>query len=361
MRTTTTLAILSVLIATPISSRADEGCGDWFCEEEKPANSPKIGPDSAAQFSGQDVAVELQDGSIVRGVVVEIALDHVTIAVGATKVTVAWPQVVSIRVNPTAAPAPTPAPAPAPAPTEPESDASDEEPAKDDVVVEEVSKPPQSPKPAPTELVEPESKPALEPGLFALGARAKLIAALEGGRFYNGGGQIADFATGGVGYELSFAIRLTNALMLRAAYDHAELFRGERNFSGNDSPTSDAVGIGVRWLFGNAPDVRGVFEAGVGYRWLRVPYASGAAPDSAPRRPGAGIATYEGAQSLRTAIGAAFPIDDHGRFEVLLEGSFGRFTRVHDDNAEVRDRTLADGATTTHAFLGIAVGLELGP
>ena len=55
---------------------------------------------------------------------------------------------------------------------------------------------------------------------------------------------------------------------------------------------------------------------------------------------------FEGTESLRGAVGAAFTLDDHGRFEVLLEGSFGRFARVHDDNALTRSREFGPQSQT---------------
>lgn len=343
---TTPLVFALAIISIPVSSRAAENCDGWFCDEP-------------SKLAGEAVAVELQDGSVVRGVVVEIAADHVTIAVGDSKVTVTWAQIVSIKINPPSAPtnAPKPTEVPEATPEEKAEPVDDEE-----EVVEQKPEPKPAAAPAPIakEVEQPAPKPAFQPGLFALGARAKLFALMDG-RFHNGSEQISAYATGGVGYELSFAVRLTSMLMLRASYEHAELFRGERNYSTSALPTSDAIGIGARILFGSAPDVRGVFEAGVGYRWLNVPYSNGAPPDGSPRRSGSGVAMYEGTESLRSAIGAAFTLDDHGRFEVLLEGAFGRFSRVHDDNAVTRTRELGPYTQTPHAFVGLSVGLELGP
>ncbi|MGZ3420395.1 MAG: hypothetical protein ACXVEF_36250 [Polyangiales bacterium] len=319
-----------------------------------------MGPESAIKLKGEDVSVVLHDGSVVRGVIVEIALDHLTLAAGTTKVTLAWAEVVGIHVNP-ATTAPTPVPAPsAPAPTAPTTP-KDESPyeSSDDPAVEQLSIAQTQTAPVMTEVYS-EPRPALGPGLFAIGARAKLVGSVDGSRFSNGSSLISDYVSGGIAYEVSFAMRLTHALMLRTAYEHADLIRGDRNF-GVASPSSDTIRIGVRWLFGSAPDVHGIFEAGIGYRWLTLPYADGAAPDSTTRRPGNGVATYEGAESLRLAIGTAFTTDDHSRFEVLVEGTYGRFTQVHDDHAKVETRLISDSATAAHGFLGIAIGLELGP
>jgi hypothetical protein len=364
MRTTTTLTIAFLLISTPLTSRADEGCATWFdCEEAKP-ETPKPGPDSTSKLKGQDVSVVLTDGTVVRGVIVEVALDHLTIAAGATKVTFAWAEVVGIRVNPATpapAPAPTTPPPNAPPPAAPAKDDSPydatEEAQVDDLAV----KPSKTQEPYVPDLVVVEPKPPLGPGLFAIGARAKLVGVVDGSRFAKGSAAMSDYVAGGVAYEVSFAIRLTRALMLRAAYEHADLIRGDRNFA-SESPSSEGMRIGVRWLFGSAADVHGIFEAGIGYRWLSVPYADGAAPDGAPRRPGNGVVRYEGAEVVRLALGSAFTTDDHSRVEVLVEGSYGRFSAAHDDNMKAGPtRMLSDSQTSAHGFLGIAIGLELGP
>lgn len=359
MRTTTTLTIAFLLISTPRSSRADEGCATWFCDEAKP-DTPKPSPESASKLKGEDVSVVLHDGSVVRGVIVEVGLDHLTIAAGSTKVTVAWAEVVGIRVTPATPPPPaappTPAPTTPPTTTPPKDDspydATEDQPV-DGLSVAQAQQPPSVP-----DRIEP--KPPLGPGFFAIGARAKLVGVVDGSRFTKGSAAMSDYVAGGVAFEVSFAIRLSQALMLRAAYEHADLIRGDRNFAA-DSPSSEAVRIGARWLFGSAADVHGIFEAGVGYRWLSVPYADGAAPDGAPRRPGNGVVRYEGAEMVRLALGSAFTTDDRSRIEVLVEGSYGRFTQAHDDNAQTTTRILADSQTSGHGFLGIAIGLELGP
>ena len=326
MRTKIIAALTLMLLSTPNTARAEEKT----CE-----------------------GVELHDGSVVRGVIVEIAADHVTLSVDGAKVTLTWAQIGSFKVGKTDE-------------TKAEPETDDEEPASEEVVVIE-KKPEAKPvtivtKPLPREDLEPAFKPPHDPGPFTLGARVRLMAAVEDTRFFKGAENVSDYAAGGVGYELSFALRLSRALLLRMAYEHAELFHGERNQNVTTWPTSDALGIGLRTLFGNAPDVKGVFEVGVGYRWLHVPYASGATPDHMPRRSsGGGHATFEGAESLRLALGSAFTVDEHGRFEILLETALGRFSHVHDENAETRLYAIPEASRETHAFVGISVGVELNP
>jgi hypothetical protein len=335
--TSITIALaVAVVLCAPITARAEESCDGWFCDKPNALN-------------GEAVDIERHDGSVVHGVVIEIAIDHVTIMVDTTKVTIAWDQIASFRVS-TGSAQKTP---------EPEHE---EEPAVDDdedvVVVEE--KPKAEPPPA-KEV--PEQAPVIaiaERPPFSLGARLKVMAGLEDARFHRSSELINDYVTGGLAYEISFGLRLSRSLYLRTSYEHAELFRGERNQMVEALPTSDALGIGLRTLFGDAP-VRGVFEVGVGYRWLHVPYAAGAAPDRASRAPRSGSATFEGADTLRLALGSTFAVDEHGRFELLLETVIGRFSHVEDDNADARSYGIPETSRTNHAFVGISFGIELNP
>ncbi len=327
------LAIVCALASTPLTAAADDTCEGWFC-------------DTPSALSGQSVSVELRDGAVMRGVVVEVAPDHVTIIVDGARMTLTWAQILTFHVVASAPPA---------------DDKNDEEDAPEVVVIEEKPAPaaPPPPPPPPPELVDPPK--IAESGPFTLGGRLKLLAAIEDSRFYRNSQQIADYAAGGWAYELSFALRLNRVLFLRSSYEHAELFRGERNASVAATPTSDAVGIALRAVVGNTPDVRGVFEIGAGYRWLNVPYASDAAPDGAKRRIADGTTTYEGAESVRFALGSVFLIEEHSRFELLVEGAIGRFSHVQDKNAEARSYTIPEASRTTHAFVGISIGLEFGP
>jgi hypothetical protein len=98
----------------------------------------------------------------------------------------------------------------------------------------------------------------------------------------------------------------------------------------------------------------------VGYRWMYVPYGNGRAPDSVSRSGGSGWATFEGAESVRVALGTSAAMDGHGRFELLLEGALGRFSRVTDDNLEKRSYRIQDSAQSHHMFVGVSLGMELG-
>jgi hypothetical protein len=340
----TSIALVAALLFTPLTVQAEESCNGWFCDE-------------ASKLADQPVAIELHDGSVVNGVIVEIAPDHVTVVVNGAKVTLAWPQIATFKVG-------------GAKDKEKDKDVPKEpEPYEDEE--EEVAAEPKAAKPAtvtvvtkdePKTFFEPAPVPLVEPlGRFTLGARAKLVAPIEDGRFSKGAHPLTDFVGGGVAFELAFALRLNRVFFLRGAYEHSEFVAGELNRNATAMPTSDALGIGVRALFGNSPDVKGVFEVGVGYRWLNVPYTASDTPDRTPRRGGGGIATYSGSESLRLAVGSAFAIDAHGRFEVLLEGSFGRFTHVDDDRVEPRHYAIPDTARTHYAFFGISLGVELGP
>lgn len=333
---TSAAALVFALLSLPNTASAADPCEGWFC-------------DDPGKYTGESAEVVLRDGAVKHGKIIAITTDHVVLSIAGAKLTLAWDEIASFSVG-----AEEPAPEAVAPPT---VVVIEEKPAPVTTVVV-ASAPPPVPIDAIAEPVA--AKPVREPGPFTIGARAKLMTAIGDARFHNDASLLRDFTTAAVAYEVSFALRLNEVFWLRAAYEHAEFQPGERNSELKSRAMSDAVGFGVRALFGNAPDVRGIFEAGAGYRWMHVPYGSGAAPDRTARRSGGGYAMFEGVESLRAALGTAYTIDRFGRFELLLEGALGQFARVQDNNTDKGSYSIPDSARTQYAFCGISLGLELG-
>jgi hypothetical protein len=103
--------------------------------------------------------------------------------------------------------------------------------------------------------------------------------------YYEYGEEWAGLATGGPLVEADIGARLARSFILYAFWEHAWMGKGsdpswrapppEANFGEQLSATTDYTGLGFRWS--SRPSNVGVLiDVGLGYRWFRERWASGA-------------------------------------------------------------------------------------
>jgi hypothetical protein len=359
-------ALLSILAAAPMAAADD--CTGWFCGGEEGAPTPvptlpvpgQVGTATIPGPAGNDV---------LSGVITEIVPgDHLTLKLpnGELKV-ITWPMLLQLQIQgkiviggggattappPPAAPPPTVVITPAPPPAAP------------------------PPPPAPVYDMPPQ---AMQPPTrhfrerWQLGVRLNFLSPSEGSSFGKGGVRLQnggdstmrDFMGSGTAIQADLGYRVSPSWTPYGFFEYGSYKRGGMNADTDDKPTSTAIGFGLN-ANTNPDGVGFLFDIGIGYRWITVPYSAGGqyaldgigGGGNAP-----GKVTYGGAEMLRLGLGLSFATSDHVRWDLTFQGAVGSVSHRSDSNGACVSpedcKTIPDDKRGAYAFGGLSAALHL--
>lgn len=351
--------------AAASESAAPGECTGWFCDDEsKSAPVPSLPPlgEGSLTIPGLDgVGKDVLSGTITE----VVPGDHVTIKLpnGETK-TLAWGTLLQLQISGkivigggSTAASPPPPPAPPPA----------------TVVIAPPPPPKHAPPPPPPpsyhdaypQAVSPPSRHFRE--RWALGVRLNFIQPGENSNLIKGTHNgLRDFVGGGTGLELALGYRVSPSWTPYGFFEYARFKNGTVNNDVDDKVSSAQVGLGIH--ANTNPDGLGfLFDIGVGYRWLTVPYGSGqlSSLDGGASATGPGKATYGGVTAMRLGLGLSLASSKSVRWDLMAQGSFGSFSTRRDSNATCVSGGYGKGETCetipekdrgAHAFVGVSLG-----
>lgn len=346
-------------------SAAPGECSGWFCDDAPKASVPAPG-EGTVTIPGLDGLGK----DVLSGTITEVVPgDHVTIKLpsGETK-TLAWGTLLQLQISGkivigggSTAASPPPAPPPATviiAPPPPAKHAPPPPPAA-------VYAPP--PSDAYASTTTPSSRGFRE--RWALGVRLNFLSPGENSSLVKGTHNgLRDFVGSGTGLELALGYRVSPSWTPYGFFEYARFKNGTINHDVDDRVSSAQVGLGIH--ANTNPDGLGfLFDIGIGYRWLTVPYGSGqlsSLDSGAGNVPtGPGKATYGGVTAMRLGLGLSIASSKHVRWDLMAQGSFGSFSMRKDSNnvcvaggtgkGEACE-TIPEDKRGAHAFLGVSLG-----
>jgi hypothetical protein len=162
-----------------------------------------------------------------------------------------------------------------------------------------------------------------------------------------------DLAGPGPSFELNVGGRFARRYIVYGLWEHAFLGTGgdavrTAPLGDQTSASTDLLGVGFRWS-SNPDEVGLVLDAGLGYRWFRESWASGASVD------------MRGFGEFRIGIGADIRVMDRLALSPMFSWSFGEFTerRLRDPTGSLGPGDYAEA----HGTIGLTLGAhyDIGP
>jgi hypothetical protein len=210
---------------------------------------------------------------------------------------------------------------------------------------------------------------------WQLGVRLNFMSPSEGSTFgknglhaQNGSGDYSmrDYVGGGTAIQADLGYRVSPSWTPYGFFEYGSYKRGAANAGTEDKPSSTAVGFGLQANTNPEGPVGFLFDVGIGYRWITVPYEAGGqyALDGIGGANGAaGKVTYGGAELLRLGLGLSFATSEHVRWDITFQGAVGSISHRSDTNNSCVSsddcKTIPDERRGAYAFGGISAALHL--
>jgi hypothetical protein len=336
---------LSLLVLAASRAGAAENCDGWFCDDGAQPDAPPVVATVPTPAGGTDV---------LAGTITEVVPgDHLTLRLPNGELrTLAWAELLQLQVSgkivigPGAAPAPAPAPAPptvivAPAPPPARVIAPPPAPMVDE------------PEPAPRRLPRPFEERA------SLGLRLNFLSPGDESRVTQGGAPLGSYVGSGTGLELDLGYRISPSWTPYVFYEHGWFRPGDANAGSADAVRSSFAGVGLRANTNPDGPIGFLFDIGVGYRWLTVPFAPGSGNGlEGPGSSSAGRVQYSGFQALRVGLGLSIGVTQNVRFDLALQASAGTFSRRSESGSRCAGicEEIREDDRAIHSFGGISLG-----
>ena len=170
--------------------------------------------------------------------------------------------------------------------------------------------------------------------------------------YYEYGEEWAGLATGGPLVEGDLGVRFARAFVLYGFWEHAWMGKGSdpswrapsgSNFGDQTSATTDYTGLGFRWS-SRPNNVGFLVDVGLGYRWFRERWASGAKFD------------LSGFGEFRVGLGADIRITRLFSLTPLVTLSGGSFSDREVTLPGERRKDIANTYSGSHSTLTLSVG-----
>jgi hypothetical protein len=175
-----------------------------------------------------------------------------------------------------------------------------------------------------------------------------------------------DYMGSGTAFQADIGYRASPAWTPYGFFEYGSYKRGGANADTDDKPSSTAVGFGLNANTNPDGPVGFLFDIGIGYRWITVPYAAGgqyALDGIGQNTSGAGTVTYGGAEVLRLGLGLSFATSQTVRWDIMFQGAAGSVSHRSDSNGACVSpgdcKSIPEANRGSYAFGGLAVALHL--